>query len=437
MMIGVKKSARALVFALFAILSLSAILMAGRSAMAQEADTLPSPPPEPAPITIFGPEWNCVGDFARYYIEAAIGCAVIWTVNGVVVEDEDGALEITWAAEGIQTIIAYLSCGPGQPLQLTREVIVNAVPSPIQIWGDTMVCEYTIHFYHTNAGPFDTCIWTVNGEVQPITAPAIYYQFGGEGTYIFTVEVRNNCGTGSPAPLQVSASGQAPPPPGPIEGPDTACTLIGIVYTTTTEEPGYPCLWYIDGVEQPDTSETITVTWTTPGYHLLEARTLSECGTSSPSLLPVLVYYLPAVDLGPDTAIYEGEFIILNAGNPGCTYLWSTGDTTQTIVVTEAGTYSVTVESYCGSAWDEIEVSIQVGYEEQPEYSPSRIYTLGGKIIIGQTDARFSEMQLFHITGQEVYRGPVIPVYSLPGPGIYIIRLSGEGYAYSRKVIAQ
>lgn len=39
----------------------------------------------------------------------------------------------------------------------------------------------------------------------------------------------------------------------------------------------------------------------------------------------------------------EGTIITLNAGNPGETYLWSTGETTQTIKVSTSGKYSVTV----------------------------------------------------------------------------------------------
>lgn len=62
------------------------------------------------------------------------------------------------------------------------------------------------------------------------------------------------------------------------------------------------------------------------------------------------------VTLGPDTVrICEvGGSYVLNALNPGATYLWSTGDTTQTITVTAPGNYSVIVNGLCGSGSDEI-----------------------------------------------------------------------------------
>ncbi len=49
------------------------------------------------------------------------------------------------------------------------------------------------------------------------------------------------------------------------------------------------------------------------------------------------------VDLGADTSLCSGETIGLDAGNPGAAYNWSTGVFSQTISVTTANTYIVTV----------------------------------------------------------------------------------------------
>ncbi len=50
----------------------------------------------------------------------------------------------------------------------------------------------------------------------------------------------------------------------------------------------------------------------------------------------IIVYDLPIVELGADTSLCT-EFLTLNAGNPGSTYLWSTGQDTQTIDVDTTG----------------------------------------------------------------------------------------------------
>lgn len=51
------------------------------------------------------------------------------------------------------------------------------------------------------------------------------------------------------------------------------------------------------------------------------------------------------VDFIPEQAICEGDFIVMDAGNPGSDYNWSTGENTQTIQISEQGEYSVYVSN--------------------------------------------------------------------------------------------
>ncbi len=69
-------------------------------------------------------------------------------------------------------------------------------------------------------------------------------------------------------------------------------------------------------------------------------------GTSLPAT--VVVNTPPVVDLGPDTTICTQTSYTLNAGYPGSTYDWSTGDITQTITVSSTGAYAVTVTDQNG-----------------------------------------------------------------------------------------
>jgi hypothetical protein len=66
----------------------------------------------------------------------------------------------------------------------------------------------------------------------------------------------------------------------------------------------------------------------------------------------------PLVTLGNDTAICANSSLTLNAQNSGSSYLWSTGDTTQTINVNTAGIYSVLATNLLGTHRDTIVVSI-------------------------------------------------------------------------------
>ncbi|MCB9235561.1 MAG: T9SS type A sorting domain-containing protein [Bacteroidia bacterium] len=66
----------------------------------------------------------------------------------------------------------------------------------------------------------------------------------------------------------------------------------------------------------------------------------------------------PSVNLGSDQAVCPGQSVVLDAGNPGNTYLWSTSATTQTITVSQPGTYWVTVtDTGANSATDTIVIS--------------------------------------------------------------------------------
>ena len=65
-------------------------------------------------------------------------------------------------------------------------------------------------------------------------------------------------------------------------------------------------------------------------------------GYDSLSVLDLTVTPLPVIPL-VDSSFCQGDSIVLDAGNPGSSYLWNTGATTQTLTVSTAGSYSVTV----------------------------------------------------------------------------------------------
>lgn len=92
-----------------------------------------------------------------------------------------------------------------------------------------------------------------------------------------------------------------------------------------------------------------------PGDLIRERVASAECITAC-------CEFTGEVDLGEDIFTCE-ETITLDAGVTGFTYEWNTGETTQTIEVSESGTYTVTISNECGSTSDEIEVE----FGEEPE----------------------------------------------------------------------
>ncbi len=94
------------------------------------------------------------------------------------------------------------------------------------------------------------------------------------------------------------------------------------------------------------TTQSISVT--TAGSYWVEVTDVSGC--SGRDTLHVTVNPLPVVNLGGNSTICSGTSRMLDAGNAGAAYLWSTGATTQTINATTTGTYKVTVTNANGCA---------------------------------------------------------------------------------------
>lgn len=101
------------------------------------------------------------------------------------------------------------------------------------------------------------------------------------------------------------------------------------------------------------TYNTSSVTWqdgstfpyhdvTGPGIYWAEVS--NSCGTVRDSIT-VAPFPQPEVNLGEDTVVCEQTTIILDAGNPGATYLWNNGSTNQTLPVGATGIYYVEVTS--------------------------------------------------------------------------------------------
>jgi hypothetical protein len=386
-------------------------------------DTVPAFPPGSA-NELTGPVSACTGETSGYYIDVPVGCICQWSVNGIIQPGSGSPMMITWTQPGLQVVSVVFVCSGGQVSDPeTISVTVFEIPQPGPITGDELVCEYTYHAYSTVAGPYDSCEWSVNGVIQPGYAPSITYSFDGAGMYFFEVIVFNPCGTSAPQTLEVTAQGTAPSTPSPIQGAGESCSGNTDIYTTTVG-PGESCSWWIDGVLQPFNGTTLEVTWSEWGEHLIEVRAVSDCGTGNPALKNVLVFYQPSVFLGNDTTIMQGQTLILDAGNPGSGYLWSTGATTRTIPVGVTGIYAVNVSNFCGADADTIEVTVFVGIIEPDNAEDCFRLTLQKRnIYLTNLPRGTARMQIINLQGEALYDGQPVGKFNVDRPGIYFIRV--------------
>jgi subtilisin-like proprotein convertase family protein len=93
-----------------------------------------------------------------------------------------------------------------------------------------------------------------------------------------------------------------------------------------------------------ETTQTISVS--SPGFYSVTVADANGCINADTAEV-INAVALP-VNLPASVSFCQGSSTMLDAGNAGSTYLWSTGETTQQIIIDTAGNYSVTVTNSSG-----------------------------------------------------------------------------------------
>lgn len=126
--------------------------------------------------------------------------------------------------------------------------------------------------------------------------------------------------------------------------------------------------------------------------------------------ISVTINTAPVVNLGADTTLSVAAMFTIDAGNPGMSYLWSNGETTQSISVISSGTYYVTVTDQFGcTGTDSITVSIPIGITERtlnefhvdifPNPSNGNDLTLGFNV----PESTNVEIRILNVLGKVMY----------------------------------
>ncbi len=129
------------------------------------------------------------------------------------------------------------------------------------------------------------------------------------------------------------------------------------------------------------TSATINVT--AAGTYWVEVDN-GQCTASD--TIEILSYSLP--DIGSDTTVCAGTVVTLDAGNPGSSYQWNTGATTQTINVSTTGIYWVDVSSGSCSFRDSIDLTVIT--VPQPDLGNDTAICPGNTVTFSVTDPNSS-----------------------------------------------
>lgn len=233
-------------------------------------------------------------------------------------------------SNGLHWVEAYNACGV-----YSDSIVVAVDRAPLAVLKDTAYCfnaSVTLDGYQSNV---DSYLWNTGDT----SASIVVSQTGW-----YYVDYENRCGSfRDSAYVRIDYN-----LPRIDLGPDTLFCA-----GTLTLDPGFVSggyyLW-----QNGDTSRTFDVSATGQYYVQLYNACNSVWDT-----INVTVTGPPVVNLGNSVRFCRGSSFNLNAQNPGCTYQWNTGDSTQVISIYDPGLYWVIITNDCGSITDSINVIVE------------------------------------------------------------------------------
>ncbi|MBS1914168.1 MAG: hypothetical protein JST22_19425 [Bacteroidetes bacterium] len=289
-------------------------------------------PPQPM-ITVPNGGTFCTGD--SIVLDAGAGyTGYLWS-NGFT------SRSIVVRASGTYTVTVTDSNGC---TGLAPAVTVTAVPLPSPVVsGPTDVCRNSVVSYTTPLTPGSGYQWNVTGGTLQSGqgSAAIRVRWGaaaGAGRVDLTETTSGGC-RGSSAGLDVTIGDHLTARITPA-GPIVLCPGSTLLLDAGA---GYAAYAWSTGA----TTQTIDVG--TPGSYSVIVSDSGGCsGTSAPVDVVAGKAPVPIVTPGGPLAFCEGDSVALRADAGYADYRWSTGATTQSIVVKTSGRYTVTVTDASG-----------------------------------------------------------------------------------------
>lgn len=213
-------------------------------------------------------------------------------------------------------------------------VIKEALPIASFFAGDTTICVGDTVSFISYSVDGDAHVWNF-GDGNFSSDSLTTHTYSTPGVYTVSLTVNDTVsGRDSTATTQILVTG-FPLVAISLVGNDTLCqgqiAQLDLVTSNAT------IMWNTN-----ETTSSINVASQGDYYALVTSSANSSCTTTSDTI-NIVVNPSPVVDLGVDTAICEGDTLVLDATNLSSSYLWNTGAQTAALSVFQTNQYSVTV----------------------------------------------------------------------------------------------
>jgi large repetitive protein len=279
-------------------------------------------------ITADGPITFCAG--GNVTLSSSPEAGYLWSTGATT-----PGINIT--AAGNYTVQVINASGCQSAASVATSVTVNALPvTPvITAGGPTNFCDGGSVTLTSSAGT--NYLWSNAATTASINITA-------SGNYTVQVTNASGCQSALSAATDVTVNSIPPTPTISANGPTTFCDGGSVILTSSA---GTSYLW-----SNGATTQSINVA--TSGSYNVKVINASGCQSAASVATVVTVNALPAtptITANGSTTFCAGDSISLTSSD-GIGYLWSSGETSPSIVVSTAGSYTVKVanESGCLSA---------------------------------------------------------------------------------------
>jgi gliding motility-associated-like protein len=306
-----------------------------------------NPNPSAPLISNSGPISFCQGDSVLLSGPAGFS-AYSWNTG-----NSSSSISVNYA--GSFSLVVSDANGCVSPISSVVNTIVFATPAaPVIIAaGPTSFCSGNTVTLSTSV-PFNSYSWSNGAITSSITVNT-------SGSYSVSGIDANGCQAPSSIPFVVTVWPLPPSPQIIASGPTNFC--LGSSVDLSTNQTS--------NIEWSTGQTTPTITVSTSGNYSATYTDLNGCESLASNPLLVNVVPLaptPTISVSGPTTICEGDSVILTCSQAQ-TYLWSTGETSSSIVASTSSNYSVQVTDVCNPINPNANVQVTVNPDPVPDFT--------------------------------------------------------------------